>query len=189
MPNVNLTYKRTLRQVFYLYEAPSPPMTPYCTPTPLTHCLCVYSLFIHTGKGGRCGELTREKIRGAIVHKAGRKYQHDWLYLQSINSIKRHVKTTFRVCCLYGYLVHASTYISEQFKRGFTEGGGGGGRQTVPYWGQFLLLVFKRGDSCLIASLSLSLGGSPPPLPLSDPFFSICKTGSHIFYPPYFNSV
>jgi hypothetical protein len=23
------------------------------------------------------GELTREKVRGAIVHKAGRKYQHD----------------------------------------------------------------------------------------------------------------
>jgi hypothetical protein len=26
-------------------------------------------------KGG--GELTREKVRGAIVHKAGRKYQND----------------------------------------------------------------------------------------------------------------
>ncbi len=38
------------------------------------------------GKGR--GELTREKVRGAIVHKAGRKYQHDWLYLQSLNSIK-----------------------------------------------------------------------------------------------------
>ncbi len=29
----------------------------------------VYSILIHTGKGG--GELTREKIRGAIVHKVG----------------------------------------------------------------------------------------------------------------------
>ncbi len=27
--------------------------------------------------------------RGALVYKWGRKYQHDWLYLQSINSIKR----------------------------------------------------------------------------------------------------
>jgi hypothetical protein len=39
-------------------------------------------------EGGRRGELTKEKVRGAIVHKAGRKYQHDCLYLQSINSIK-----------------------------------------------------------------------------------------------------
>jgi len=30
---------------------------------------------------------TREKVRGATVRKAGRKYQHSWLYLQSINSI------------------------------------------------------------------------------------------------------
>ncbi len=33
-------------------------------------------------------ERTRQKVRGTIVHKAGRKYQHDWLYLQSINSTK-----------------------------------------------------------------------------------------------------
>jgi hypothetical protein len=46
-----------------------------------------YSILIHTGKGeGR--ELTSEKVRGAIVHKAGQKYQHDSLSLQSINSIK-----------------------------------------------------------------------------------------------------
>jgi hypothetical protein len=30
----------------------------------------------------------REKVRGAIVHKDGRKYQYDWIYLQSINSNK-----------------------------------------------------------------------------------------------------
>jgi hypothetical protein len=29
----------------------------------------------------------KEKVRGAIVHKAGRKYQHDWLYLQSIKTL------------------------------------------------------------------------------------------------------
>ncbi len=41
-------------------------------------------------KNGRCQRLytRREKVRGATVHKAGGKYQHDWLYLQSINSIK-----------------------------------------------------------------------------------------------------
>jgi hypothetical protein len=32
-------------------------------------------VFIHTEKGR--GELTREKVRGALVHKAGRKYEHD----------------------------------------------------------------------------------------------------------------
>jgi hypothetical protein len=45
-------------KVYYLSEAPSPPMTPYSLPP------------LHTGGG----ELTREKVRGAIVHKAGRKY-------------------------------------------------------------------------------------------------------------------
>jgi hypothetical protein len=34
--------------------------------TPLTHCIRVYSILIHTGKGGRGerGELTRDKVRG-----------------------------------------------------------------------------------------------------------------------------
>ena len=31
---------------------------------------------------------TSEKVRGAIIHKRGQKYQHDWLYLKSLNSIK-----------------------------------------------------------------------------------------------------
>jgi hypothetical protein len=48
---------------------------------PLTHCIRVSNITIHTGKGG--GELIIEKVRGAKVHKAGRKYQHGWLY--SIN--------------------------------------------------------------------------------------------------------
>jgi hypothetical protein len=34
----------------------------------------VYSILIHKANG-RGGELTREKVRGAIVHKAGKKYQ------------------------------------------------------------------------------------------------------------------
>jgi hypothetical protein len=44
----------------------------------------VYSILL-LGKGGGGRELTREKVRGAIVHKAGRKYQNDRLYLQSLN--------------------------------------------------------------------------------------------------------
>jgi hypothetical protein len=55
-----LTCKGTLRQVFYLSEAPSPPMTPY---SPLIHCIRVYSILIHTGKEGG-GEITREKVEG-----------------------------------------------------------------------------------------------------------------------------
>ncbi len=61
----NLTCKGTLRQVFYLSEAPFPTMTPYPPPPPLQ---CTVYLFTQ----GR-GELSREKV--------GRKYQHDWLYL------------------------------------------------------------------------------------------------------------
>jgi hypothetical protein len=83
MPNVvilnKLTWKGTLRQVFYLSEAPSTPKAPYFPL--LTHCILVYRIaciYSHR-KGGRAGgELTREKVRGAIVHKAGGgKYQHD----------------------------------------------------------------------------------------------------------------
>jgi hypothetical protein len=87
-----MTCKGTLRQVFHLFEAHSPPMTPILPPYTLYTCL-----LIHIGKGG--GELTREKVRCAMLHKAVRKYQHDCPYLQSINSIKH----TFRVCCLYSY--------------------------------------------------------------------------------------
>ncbi len=43
----------------------------------------------HTGKGGGGGRRTSEKVRGALVHKRGRKHQHDWLYIRSVNSIKR----------------------------------------------------------------------------------------------------
>jgi len=63
------TCKGTLRQVFYLYESP-PPYTTYCIRV-------YYCILIHTGKGGVGGELNREKVRGAIVHEAGRQYQHD----------------------------------------------------------------------------------------------------------------
>ncbi len=51
-------YKGTWRQMFICLR----PRTPY----PSTHCLRVYSVLIHTGKGGRGGESwTREKVRGA----------------------------------------------------------------------------------------------------------------------------
>jgi hypothetical protein len=62
-------------------EAPSPNMTPLNPP--LTQCIRVCSTYTYShrevggGGGGGWGELTREEVRGAKVHKAGRKYQHN----------------------------------------------------------------------------------------------------------------
>ncbi len=67
-----LTSKGTFQQVFFLSEARSPPMIPYSPP----HAVYVYTVHLFT-HGSVGGELTKEKVRGAIVHKAGRKYQHD----------------------------------------------------------------------------------------------------------------
>jgi hypothetical protein len=60
-----LTWKGTLRQVFYLSEAPSLPMTPYSPP--LTHCILAYLftcilVYLFTQGGG--GGTLREKVRG-----------------------------------------------------------------------------------------------------------------------------
>jgi hypothetical protein len=50
-----LTCKGTLRHVFICPRS-----------LPLTHCIHVYCILIHTGK--EPGELTREKARRATVH-------------------------------------------------------------------------------------------------------------------------
>ncbi len=55
-------------------------------PFPATHCLNTVRLLWEGGEGGG-----QREGRGAAVHKRGRKYQQDWLYLQSI----KPVKTTF----------------------------------------------------------------------------------------------
>jgi hypothetical protein len=89
----NWPVKGLLRQVFYLSEAPSPRVTLY-SPPPYTGYTCIH--YTYSGKGARANQ---REGGGAIVHKAGRKYQHDWLYLQSVNS--KPVKTTFRIRCLY----------------------------------------------------------------------------------------
>jgi len=62
-----LTCKGDFAAGVYLSEAQNPI-------PPLTYCIRVYSILIHTGKGGRGEERgTREKVRGATVHKAGSK--------------------------------------------------------------------------------------------------------------------
>ncbi len=55
--------------MFYLSEGHSPPMTPYFPPYTLYGYTYMYS---HRAVIGG-GELTREKVRGAIVHKGGSK--------------------------------------------------------------------------------------------------------------------
>jgi hypothetical protein len=53
-----LACKGTLRHVFYLSEAPSPPMTPY---PPTLHTVYVYTVYLFTqGREGGMGELTRD---------------------------------------------------------------------------------------------------------------------------------
>ncbi len=42
---------------------------------PLTHCKRVYKYTYSHREGGE--EMTREKVRGEVVHKTGRKFQHD----------------------------------------------------------------------------------------------------------------
>ena len=44
-------------------------------------------VLINTGKGR---EVNWREGRGALVYKRGQKYQHIWLYVRSINSIKQH---------------------------------------------------------------------------------------------------
>jgi hypothetical protein len=60
-----LTCKGTLRLVFYLSEAPNPPLT--CT---------VYVYTVQYTYSQREGGWANQQVIGAIVHKAGRKYQH-----------------------------------------------------------------------------------------------------------------
>ncbi len=58
-------------------------------PPPQQHTFCIYCTF--TLGSGRGGGGQRECI-GTTVHKKGRKYQHDWLYLQSIKSIEHQLR-------------------------------------------------------------------------------------------------
>ncbi len=78
-----LTCKGTLRQVFICLR----PRSPYIL-NPLTDCMRVHRILIHTWKGERGGQRVDPErgLEGKQFTKLGRKYQHDWLYLQSINS-------------------------------------------------------------------------------------------------------
>ncbi len=69
---------------------------------------------------GRGEEPTREKVRRATVHKLGRKYQYDWLYLQSMNSDLHLSQSPFpgqffymTTFCCGGYIVNEVQYSSD----------------------------------------------------------------------------
>ncbi len=76
-----------------------------------------YTLHHTHGRGAGGWSWTSEKVRGAIVHKRGRKYQHDLL----------PVKTTFRVWYLYSYLVHGRMTAAGRHHPTIVRGGGGPG--------------------------------------------------------------
>ncbi len=96
---------------------PPPLLWPH-NPPPYTLYTCIQYNYSQRGGVRRGGEVTRDKIRGAIVHKAGRKYQHDWLYLQSINSIKNQWRRHLGFDALSSYVVHAAISPSARVGRG-----------------------------------------------------------------------
>jgi hypothetical protein len=86
----------------------------------LWHTVYVYTVYFFTQRGG--GGWGRWAERRFT--KLGRKYQHDWLYLQSINSDKHPAaKAIYRsiflddnilLWCLFGKLVNALPSLSHQ---------------------------------------------------------------------------
>ncbi len=82
-----LICKGTLQRCLSVW-VPLPILWPH---TPLTHCILAYCILItythlHTEKGG--SDEPERRLKGQQFTKLGQKYQHDWLYLQSINSDK-----------------------------------------------------------------------------------------------------
>jgi hypothetical protein len=57
-------------------------------PPPQPHTVWIYNVRLLLGRGKGWGRSERRYCWGATVHKRGQIYQHDWLYLQSISSIK-----------------------------------------------------------------------------------------------------
>ena len=56
------------------------------TPPPYTLYTCIQHIYSPREGVGRANQ--EKRLEGTTVHKTRRKYQHDWLYLQSVNSIK-----------------------------------------------------------------------------------------------------
>jgi hypothetical protein len=90
----SLPVKGALRQVFVCLRprtpSPPPPLTNY---TVYVYTVCLFSVHTGWGVGGRVEPEGR--LVGQQFTKLGRKYQHDWLYLQSINSAKHLPQSPF----------------------------------------------------------------------------------------------
>ncbi len=95
-----------MRQVFICFRpgTPTPPYTLYT---------CILCTSLHREEGRVEPE---RRLEGQQFTKLGRKYQRDWMYLESINSDKHlpfiYMSIYFRwrhilLWCLYSYLVHA----------------------------------------------------------------------------------
>jgi hypothetical protein len=142
------TRKGTFAAGVYLSEAPSPPRflfgwssnfvgtesgqkqsvilpqnmvsnrTQHSPPTP-GHTLSINTVLWHREEGEVQECWTGEKVRGQQFTKLGRKYQHDWLYLQSINPDKYLPQSPFTgqffymtTFCFGVYIVHISQCLS-----------------------------------------------------------------------------
>jgi hypothetical protein len=89
------TCKGTLGQVFICLRPP---------PLIRHHTIPIYALYTSTqytfshGEGGEGGRVESERrLEGQQFTKLGRKYQHDWLHLQSINLINTCRKVPLQV--------------------------------------------------------------------------------------------
>jgi hypothetical protein len=78
----------------FIRLSPSRLLLPHTPPLHTVYVYCIHYnyntvyLFTQGRRGGGGGGANQRKIRGAIVHKAGQKFQHGRLYLQYINSIE-----------------------------------------------------------------------------------------------------
>jgi hypothetical protein len=77
-----------LKRKKFLSETGAPYPEPHTPPPTYTLYTCIRCTSSHR-EGGRGESGTRGKVRGERFTKLGRIYQHDWLYLQPINSEKR----------------------------------------------------------------------------------------------------
>jgi hypothetical protein len=85
-----LTCAGTLWQVFFCSEPQTPPPS-------YRHCIRVqYTVYLFTqGRVDRGRDEPERRLERQHFTKLGRKYQHDSLYLQSINSYKHLTQSPF----------------------------------------------------------------------------------------------
>ncbi len=87
-----LTCKGNLRQVFICLRPPSL-LWPHTPPHTLYTCTQYSKLYTYSQREGRWDEPER-RLEGQQF--MGRKYQHDWMFLQSINSDKHLPQSPFK---------------------------------------------------------------------------------------------